>query len=292
MADTRIEWADAVWNPITGCTKVSPGCKNCYAERMATRLQAMGQPHYKDGFAVRLHLDALVIPTLWRKPRRIFVNSMSDLFHEAVPDSFVYDIWYTMRNTPQHTYMALTKRPDRMQAYFTRQGYDPLPNLWLGTSVENADYLWRISDLSNTPAALRFLSLEPLLGPIDVSPWLNPVEVQDSHGIHFSRPPIDWVIVGGESGPKARPMHPQWARDIRDQCISAGVPFFFKQRGEWVEYDEDDPIHVERISPRMQRLDGAELLRVGKKRAGRLLDGREWNEIPGEVPCSASSASA
>lgn len=236
--NSRIEWTESTWNPITGCTKVSPGCKHCYAERMALRLQAMGQPNYANGFKLTLHEDALHLPLTWKKPRVIFVNSMSDLFHKDVPVAFVQRVFQVMKQAHWHQFQVLTKRAERLREL------DPLlewqPNIWMGVSVETAKYVQRIDALRTTGAAIKFLSLEPLLGPL---PSLN---LQG----------IDWVIVGGESGPGARPIQPAWVRDIRDQCVAADVPFFFKQWGG-----------------------------VNKKRAGRLLDGRVWDEMPaGAVP--------
>ncbi|MDI9379758.1 MAG: phage Gp37/Gp68 family protein [Verrucomicrobiota bacterium] len=234
---TNIEWTDATWNPVTGCTKVSQGCKHCYAERMATRLAGRYGYSADQPFRVTLRGSKLEQPFHWREPRMVFVCSMGDLFHDDVPDGFIDRVFGVIRKCPQHTFQILTKRPHGMCEYALSLSYRrPPSNVWLGTSVENQDAAdSRIHHLLNTPAAVRFLSLEPLLGPL---PGLN------LEGIH-------WVIVGGESGPGARPMHPEWARDIRDQCVAAGVPFFFKQWGG-----------------------------VNKKRAGRLLDGREWNEMP------------
>jgi protein gp37 len=228
-----IEWTDATWNPVTGCTKVSPGCKNCYAERMARRLRAMGVPQYRNGFRLTLHENALTIPLRWRKPRMVFVNSMSDLFHEDIPFDFIQRAFGVMQAARQHTFQVLTKRPE-----IALEHADGLPwpeNVWLGTSVENADYVHRVRTLRQIPARTRFLSLEPLLGPIPRLPLQG----------------IDWVIVGGESGPRARPMDRAWVTQLRDLCQRARVPFFFKQWGG-----------------------------VNKKRAGRLLDGRTWDEVP------------
>ncbi|MEE8169717.1 MAG: phage Gp37/Gp68 family protein, partial [Phycisphaerae bacterium] len=211
--NSSIEWTEATWNPVTGCTKISPGCKNCYAERMAKRLHAMGLPQYRNGFRVTLQPGALGLPLQWRKPRIIFVNSMSDLFHEAVPLEFIRQTYSVMEQASQHTFQVLTKRPERALACA-----DDLPwpdNLWLGTSVETALYVHRIRTLQRVPAKTRFLSVEPLLGPIPRLPLT---------GIH-------WVIVGGESGPGARPMEAAWVRQIRDRCRFYGVPFFFKQWG-------------------------------------------------------------
>ena len=230
---SKIEWTDATWNPVTGCTKVSPGCKLCYAERMSKRLKATGMVKYQNGFEVTWHPEALEIPLRWRKPRTIFVNSMSDLFHYQVPDQFVRDVFGVMEQAHWHRYQVLTKRPERVAALTHEL---PWPQqVWLGVSVESSRYLDRIDLLRQCGAVTKFLSLEPLLGPL---PDLN----LDG---------IDWVIVGGESGPGARPMEAGWARDIRDQCIEAGVPFHFKQWGG-----------------------------VFKKRHGRELDGRTWDEMP------------
>ena len=236
MAASKIEWTDATWNPVTGCNKVSPGCKHCYAERLSKRLKATGMAKYRNGFAVTLHPDTLDIPLRWRKPRSIFVNSMSDLFHDEVPDDFIGAVFDVMARADWHRYQVLTKRPERVASLNSAL---PWPaQVWQGVSVENRDYAHRIDLLRDTSAAVKFLSLEPLLGPL---PNLN----LDG---------IDWVIVGGESGPGARPMQPDWARDIRDQCIDARVPFHFKQWGG-----------------------------VFKKRNGRELDGRTWDETPASV---------
>ena len=233
MAASKIEWTDATWNPVTGCNKISPGCKHCYAERLSKRLKATGMAKYRNGFAVTLHPDTLDIPLRWRKPRSIFVNSMSDLFHPEVPDDFITQVFDVMTRAHWHRYQVLTKRPERVASLNSTL---PWPaQIWQGVSVENADYAYRIDLLRDTAAAVKFLSLEPLLGPLP----------------NLDLAGIDWVIVGGESGPGARPMQPDWARDIRDQCIDAGVPFHFKQWGG-----------------------------VFKKRNGRELDGRTWDEMP------------
>ena len=230
---SKIEWTDATWNPVTGCNKVSPGCKLCYAERLSKRLKATGMVKYRNGFEVTCHPDALEIPLRWRKPRTIFVNSMSDLFHYQVPDQFVRDVFGVMEQAYWHRYQVLTKRPERVAEL---NAMLPWPSqIWLGVSVESDRYLHRSDLLRGTGAEIKFLSLEPLLGPL---PKLN----LDG---------IDWVIVGGESGPGARPMEADWARDIRDQCVAAAVPFYFKQWGG-----------------------------VFKKRQGRLLDERTWDEMP------------
>lgn len=230
---SSIEWTESTWNPVTGCTKISAGCKHCYAERMARRLQAMGQPNYRNGFKVTCHHDVLGYPMKWKKPQMIFVNSMSDLFHKDVSVAFIGEIFFTMNQTPWHTYQILTKRSERLALLSGRFSWSP--NIWMGVTVENADHVGRIDDLRTVSAAVRFLSLEPLLGPL---PDL------DLRG-------IGWVIVGGESGPGARPMDAAWVGDIRDQCLSANVPFFFKQWGG-----------------------------VQKKKAGRMLERRTWDQMP------------
>ena len=234
MADgSNIEWTEATWNPVTGCTKVSPGCRHCYAERLSYRLQAMGKEHYRNGFRLALHEDALAIPFAWRSPRLVFVNSMSDLFHEGVPLSFIQRVFQVMTDCPHHTFQVLTKRPQIAAEHASQLNWPK--NVWLGASIENAKAIVRIRHLCSIPASIRFLSVEPLLEPIPRLPLT---------GIH-------WVIVGGESGPGCRPMEPQWVRAIRDRCIARGVPFFFKQWGG-----------------------------VNKKKTGRELDGRFWNELP------------
>lgn len=218
MSTTKIEWADDVWNPVTGCTKVSPGCAHCYAERMAKRLKAMGKAKYRNGFQVTCHEDSLDEPLRWKKPRRIFVCSMSDLFHDEVPETFIQSVWEIMAGAPQHTFLILTKRPQRMRQTL---GW-VLPNVHVGFSASTqADLEAGFDDLLSTPAAVRWLSLEPLLEVVD--PCLR--------NWHSERYHIDWVVVGGESGPGARPMDPDWARLIRDDCQAAGVPFYMKQLG-------------------------------------------------------------
>lgn len=212
-SESKIEWTDATWNPVTGCTKLSQGCKNCYAERMAVRLQEMGQRNYANGFQVTLHEHVLDRPLSWKKSRLVFVNSMSDLFHKDVPTEFIQRVFAVMVRASHHVFQVLTKRADRL-----RQIAADLPwpaNVWMGVSVENQDAAWRIDELRQVPAAVRFLSLEPLIGPL---PSL------DLDGIH-------WAIVGGESGHGARSMDPEWVRTIRNQCRCSGVPFFFKQWG-------------------------------------------------------------
>jgi protein gp37 len=230
---TKIEWTEATWNPVTGCSKISPGCAHCYAERMARRLQAMGQPNYVDGFAVRTHERMLPVPHSWSKPRMVFVNSMGDLFHEEVPVEFIRSVFEVMRDTPRHTFQLLTKRAERLLE--VAPDLDWPDNVWMGVTVEDNDHVWRIDRLRCVPSAVRFLSVEPLLGSL---PSLR----LDG---------IDWVIVGGESGPGARPMSTEWVTPIRDLCLESSTPFFFKQWGG-----------------------------VRKKAAGRLLEDRVWDEMP------------
>lgn len=232
---SAIEWTESTWNPLTGCTKISPGCKHCYAERMAHRLQAMGQPNYSNGFQLTLHEHVLMAPLGWKKSQMIFVNSMSDLFHKEVPIEFIQKVFDVMRQASWHTFQVLTKRSSRLLEL--NADIDWPSNVWMGVSVERKDYTNRIDDLRQTNALVRFLSLEPLLGPLP--------ELELS-GIH-------WVIVGGESGPKARPLKEKWVLDIKDQCQAANVPFFFKQWGG-----------------------------VRKKNTGRLLEGRTWDAMPVE----------
>jgi protein gp37 len=234
MSDhSTIEWTDATWNPVRGCTKISPGCAHCYAETFAERFRGVRGHPFEQGFDLRLVPQALDLPIRWKKPRLIFVNSMSDLFHEDVPARYIERVFAVMREASHHRFQVLTKRAERLEAFTQRH---PLSkNVWLGVSVENAQYTWRIDHLRRAPAHVRFLSIEPLLGPI---PDL------DVRG-------IDWVIVGGESGGKCRPMSAMWVRDIRDRCRARGVPFFFKQWGGFQ-----------------------------KKRNGRELDGRTWDEMP------------
>lgn len=230
---SAIEWTESTWNPVTGCDKVSPGCKHCYAERMAERLQAMGQPNYRNGFRLTLQPQMLELPLRWTKPQTIFVNSMSDLFHDEVPLEYIEQVFAVMRRAHWHRFQVLTKRAERLSQVASSLTW--APNIWMGVSVESEKYLSRIDNLRTTSASVKFLSLEPLLGPL---PKLN------LQGIH-------WVIVGGESGFGARPMDLTWVVSIRDQCRNALVPFFFKQWGG-----------------------------VNKKRAGRLLEGRTWDEMP------------
>ena len=241
MSESKIEWTEQTWNPVTGCTKISPGCKNCYAEALARRLQAMGAAGYQRGFDLTLHEERLQQPLQRRKPTVYFVNSMSDLFHEEVPDTFIERVMAVADRTPQHTYQILTKRAERLPEFFRQR---PLPtNVWLGVSVEDRQYgLPRIDYLRQVKARIRFLSVEPLLESLG---RLN------LDGIH-------WVIVGGESGPRARPMQSNWALSIRDQCESVGVAFFFKQWGGW----------------------GADGIRRNKHSNGRLLGGRTWDAYP------------
>jgi protein gp37 len=211
--ESKIEWTEMTWNPVTGCTKISAGCKHCYAERMAKRLEAMGVERYRNGFSVTLHDDLVTAPMKWRQPRLVFVNSMSDLFHETVPLEFIQRVFETMVHCPQHTFQILTKRSGRLRELAGSLTW--APNIWMGVSVEDHRVTHRINDLCSIPANVRFLSCEPLIGALDALPL---------SGVH-------WVIVGGESGPKARPMRREWVDSILEQCRVANVPFFFKQWG-------------------------------------------------------------
>jgi protein gp37 len=232
---SKIEWTESTWNPVTGCTKISLGCRNCYAERLAKRLKAMGQPNYRNGFKVTLHPHVLDVPLHWKKPRSIFVNSMSDLFHKNVPFKFIEQVFDVMNRASHHRFQILTKRSERLLELSSKLTWPD--NVWMGVTVESADYLSRLDDLRQTDAAIKFASLEPLLGPI---PQI------DLDG-------IDWVIAGGESGPGARPMQPDWPTDIRDQCLAAKTPFFFKQWGG-----------------------------TNRKKTGRVLENRIWDDMPEE----------
>ena len=233
---SAIEWTEATWNPVTGCTKISPGCDNCYAEKLALRLQAMGQPNYVNGFELTIQERMLELPLKWKTPQIIFVNSMSDLFHKDVPEEYIQRVFDVMRCASRHIFQVLTKRSQRLARL--SPNLDWPPNVWMGVSVESAAYQFRIDHLRETGARVKFLSLEPLLGPL---PAL------DLAG-------IDWAIVGGESGPGARAISPEWVIDIRNQCKDAGVPFFFKQWGG-----------------------------TNKKKSGRLLENRTWDEMPRSV---------
>jgi len=298
---TAIEWTDEVWNPITGCTKVSPGCDHCYAETFAERFRGTTGHHFENGFDLTLRPGALWKPERWKKPRRVFVNSMSDLFHRDVPDEFIQRVFLHMGCTPRHTFQVLTKRPERMRRLAPsfnhwKRGLNTdtpaegiYPNIWLGVSIESNDYAWRADMLRQTPAAIRFLSIEPMLGPID----------------RVDLTAIDWVILGGESGRSARPMHTQWVRDVRDRCLAASVPFFFKQHGAWAPSSHASATHLLHVDGRLVDRDSAtttrdrgrgdlakhdlvdrghpgwmRVKRVGKHLSGRILDGRTWDEFP------------
>lgn len=330
---SKIEWCDASWNPVTGCTKVSEGCRNCYAEKFAERFRGKPGHYFENGFDITLRPDKMDQPLKWKRPRKIFVNSMSDLFHPDVPEPFIDRVFAVMAQTPEHIYQILTKRPERMRSYlmegraslvayamgedfgnrrYTRRKINnvntalfhleqwPLPNVWLGTSVENqkaADE--RIPLLLQTPAAVRFLSMEPLLDSVNLKPLWETCPECGSWEIYYLRGGncycddcgvdidkakigIDWIIAGGESGPKARPMHPEDPRSIRDQCQTAGVPFFFKQWGTWFPLGQKSNGWDGSSGPGVRNDDfiGQPMYRIGKKKAGRLLDGREWNEFP------------
>jgi len=338
MSDnSSIEWTEATWNPTTGCTKVSPGCDHCYAETFAERWRGVPGHHFEQGFDVILRPDKLDLPLRWRKPRRIFVNSMSDLFHDAIPDEYIARVIAVMHQTPRHTYQVLTKRHARLRSLFTTKWADfseliqgaidgmyddpddqllreawPVRNIWWGVSVE--DQKWadiRIPALLETPAAVRWLSCEPLLGPLDLmrEGWLLSEINQFEHdpAVHLYRwmpqpGGLDWVVVGGESGPGARPMHPDWARGLRDQCTSASVPFFHKQNGQFslvLDRPEAGDLWLARDGATSEwepgdgyvRRGGEEFVWPGtrtvlvrrarsKHAAGREMDGREWNEYP------------
>ncbi len=238
-ANSSIEWTEATWNPVTGCTEVSPGCAHCYAKTFAERFRGVPGHPYEQGFDLKLWPERLDLPLRWKRPRTIFVNSMSDLFHADVPDEYIASVFDVMRRAEWHTFQVLTKRPERTTAL--SHMLDWSPNIWMGTSVENQRWTSRIDHLRGTGALVKFLSCEPLLGPLQL-------DLDD----------MDWVIVGGESGYRARPMRADWARDVREQCARAEVPFFFKQ---WGAHDEHG-------------------IRVGKGRAGRVLDGRTWDAMP------------
>lgn len=350
MTDTAIEWTDRVWNPTTGCDRVSAGCDNCYAMTMAKRLKGMGQAKYQrdgdprtsgPGFLAQYHSPVVGEPLRWRKPQRVFVNSMSDLFHDNIPDVFIARVWEVMQRCPQHTFQVLTKRHARMRSLLSSAEFRemvfkfggvgrgqanghleqyrgwPLNNVWVGVSAENQQWAdIRIPALLDTPAAVRFVSCEPLLGPITLHPywthgrprWGAPTPTPAGPGAGGSidmqplelAPRLDWLITGGESGPGARPMHPAWARSLRDQCVKAGVAFHFKQWGEHSPaglvdalVDSGSLVSVQASTGVVHRpgqsADGlapggwAAMLRVGKKRAGRRLDGRTWDEYPAAV---------
>jgi len=321
VGKTSIEWTDASWNPIVGCTEISPGCANCYAARLAaTRLR--NTPQYKNLATMTLDkgdvelkdrkprwtgevrnvfgIDPKVLeePLHWRKPRRIFVCDMGDLFHESVDAVDIAKIFLVMRDCPQHTFQVLTKRADRMLRFMrsdfvgepigpSQEIKFPLPNVWLGVSVENQHFAnERIPLLLATPAAVRWISAEPLLGPIECSFIGRGLTEVVMHRKDTSDPKIDWVVAGGESGPSARPMYLQWARSLRDQCLTAGVPFFFKQWGQFLpEYQSPLPGTPYPRRAVLATTDcsvspAQHYFKLGKKAAGRLLDGREWNEFP------------
>jgi protein gp37 len=315
MGKTSIEWTDASWNPIVGCTEVSPGCANCYAARLAaTRLR--NTPQYKDLAALsgkydgdvngvrvssrwagqlRFLPERLEEPLHWRQPRKIFVCDMGDLFHESVPAELIAQVFMVMRDCPQHTFQVLTKRPQRMLdiiGHDSPYSKNPLRNVWVGVSVENQHFAdERIPLLLATPAAVRWISAEPLLGPVNLR------DIQGKDYLHEAKlagatipRALDWIVCGGESGPNARPMHPDWARSLRDQCLAAGVPFFFKQWGEWADPRQSvcafhsGGIH-DYVADGREHSEGCPnaksfMVKSGKKAAGRLLDGREWNEFP------------
>lgn len=230
---SSIEWTETTWNPVTGCTPISDGCRNCYAARLAKRLKAMGNDRYRNGFQLTLHHDLIDIPLHWIKPRLVFVNSMSDLFHEDIPVEFIQKIFSTMKQGKQHTFQILTKRSTRLMEIAPKLTWPD--NVWMGVTIESGKYAYRANNLRKTPAAVRFISVEPMVGP--------------ANNVDFSK--IDWVIVGGESGPKSRKVEESWVKAIRDECVFSSVPFFFKQWGG-----------------------------TNKKKAGRLLEGKTWDQYP------------
>jgi protein gp37 len=315
--NSKIEWTEASWNPVTGCDEVSPGCDHCYAKTFAERWRSTPGHYFEQGFDLQLRPERLDQPLRWAKPRRIFVNSMSDLFHDGIPDSFIAQVFSVMAKTPRHTYQLLTKRHGRMRSLLGRASFNttvldsapgttwPLPNVWLGVSVENQQWAnIRIPALLDTPAAVRWLSMEPLLGPVDLQdvPGFarqygcdgrhrgdgTPDCPRWSHHHHDDRcsAPLDWVVVGGESGPGARPMHPGWARSLRDECQSWGVPFFFKQWGAWAPTgwrgigQPSDP-RERFVGEPVDEFGHREVIaRMAKTAAGRELDGRTWDQYP------------
>lgn len=299
MGKTKIEWATKVWNPVTGCTKISPGCDNCYAERMSKRFAEPWGLDIADPFKVTLYPERMKEPLRWRKPSRIFVCSMGDLFHDDVPDKYLDQVFAIMAKASQHIFLVLTKRPDRMRNYIIKAMYDedcnyqgwyeaidelgipdvaPMGNVWLGVTAENQEQAdKRIPILLQIPAAVRFVSVEPMLSAVKIIDYLGEEVRWNCHGEEISRRPgLNWVICGGESGPGARPMHPDWIRWLRDQCQVAGVPFMFKQWGEYgvtcCEFHRSCDGSCTFCSDKP--------IKMGKKKAGRLLDGREWDEYP------------
>lgn len=327
MSKTKIAWATDVWNPVVGCTPVSEGCRNCYAKRLhdmrhKAYLEGKHLPvQYAQPFEKVQGLESrLNDPLHWREPRRVFVNSMSDLFHDDVPDGFIFGAFMRMAKAEQHTFMILTKRPKRMQKWIVNNwmtdifgDYHPelaLPNVHLGVSITSDKDLWMVEELSKTPAAVRFVSYEPALGPLALNLYLYPAECTYHDFVPLYRKsadgrwrcpvcgdgsskivPLDWVICGGETGPNARPMHPDWARSLRDQCVASSVPFFYKQQGAWELTDER--LEIQRLAngekerelasikvPGAMMYQEAWFRRIGSKAAGHLLDGVEWHQFP------------
>ena len=347
MAGTKIEWTDMVWNPTSGCSKVSEGCRNCYAERFARRLAGRCGYPADNPFQVTLHPERLEEPLRWKKHRRVFVNSMGDLFHKDVDEKFIAKAFAIMDLARQHTYCILTKRPERVALLLADEDFQfhvgwfqsqavrelglpepeqigpwPLRNVWVGTSVENQQVAdERIPSLLEIPAVVRFVSCEPLLGPLDLGKWIGPrmcycgwrgyeweeeddpesddetlcpncgasslyelgdVDTCCGYSDDYERHPIHWIIAGGESGHGARPCHPDWVRSLREQAVSAGIPFFFKQWGEWLHVTQGaTPLPVEQVDGirAFDFLDG-QAVRIGKKQAGRVLDGKIWEQFP------------
>lgn len=293
---TKIEWAQESWNPITGCSKVSAGCRNCYAERMARRLAGRhGYPPAPNHFDVTLRPERLGQPLKWKKPRTVFVCSMSDLFHEDVHYSYIYNVWRIMTNCQAHTFIVLTKRAGRMSkivnGLISSGEFSVAPNIWGLVSVEDQDQTWRIDELMKSPFVVRGVSVEPMLGLMDLRRYLWCLDCEEEAAPcepclksgQYDGPKLDWVIAGGESGPGARPTHPDNFRSLRDQCQAAGVAYFFKGWGAWKPYPNDGrfgPVPSKRVHW-FGKVEGPpDMWYIGKKAAGRLLDGREHNGWP------------
>jgi protein gp37 len=339
MSDnSAIEWTEATWNVVTGCTRISDGCDHCYIERtmpFRTQHRRFDAPGVGGTTGVKRHSERLHLPLRWRNPRRVFVNSLSDLFHDQVPDEYIAEVFAVMAMARQHTFQLLTKRHARMRSLLNQPSFAadvyvrcaqrgatslpepwwPLPNLWLGVSVENQQWAGiRIPALLDTPAAVRWLSCEPLIGLVDLDPYIGPLVLRKGDsgrcGTQWTEygDLIDWVVAGGESGPGARPMHPDWARTLRDQCVAAGVPYFHKQNGAWIETDRENATHLLKVDGTLVAREDATMdhpyglssgrdqdlvdrghpgwvrvRRTTKKAAGRILDGRTWDEYPSVV---------
>jgi protein gp37 len=291
---TKIEWCDETWNPVTGCSPISEACEHCYAKRMANRLRGRGYP-VDEPFRPTFHPHRLQEPLHWKKPKWIFVSSMGDIFHSEVRVAWIDEVLKVIIDCPQHTFILLTKRPQNIEEKLYREASgrvlgdgDYLGNVWIGVTAENqARANERIPILQKISAEVRFVSVEPMLGPVDIRPYLPHKQMLSSRvqSIHAAAPKnrrgIDWVIAGGETGPGARPMHPDWARSLRDQCLDAHVPFFFKSWGEWVRrHDFLASLPGMKDRPWFSFDPDTSVCRVGKKASGRLIDGRKWDEVP------------